>query len=411
MARKTKSQLRTVHLTDGTSVIGYDGQIQEEAERLEREISDAGPVQTSGMDDSSINQDTDKDQTPGTVQTSGTAELMPVTGLEITTSATTIQLPPDLKLKDLVLQDYTVKIADTINSAVLFVDEKNREVARMLADISLNKRYLADGFKSVAEYANKFFGYRKSAAYTLAAAGEVYLDPAAPEELKAFSPYKLAELSKADRQKVEAAAKSGEIKSTDTVKDLREKAQQLTADDNEGVVEKQYLAELVTPVKPMWTMAEKFMPIYQDAMNSFKVDNILYVPTEAIIRRIPIDTADAIIGIIKEMYLWTYPGKLTITQLPKIKSKDGKGKRAVSRETLRYCVGDGVTYMVLHLDQWIPPVQEPAPEKPTSHERPASEMTVEELLALAAQKKAEQEAAQEAAQEVEIEGEQSEEEE
>lgn len=345
MARKTKAQLRAMHLTDGQE-------------------HEAGTVQTSGTE--TAEQQVQDD--------------MSVTGLAITTSATTINLPADLNLKDMVLADYTRKIADTINSAVMFVDEKNREIAKMLADIATNKRYTADGFKSVAEYAAKFFGYRKSASYALAAAGEIYLDPAASEELKAFSPYKLAELSKVDRQKVDAAVKDGKIKASDTVKDIRSKAANLSAQSGEGDVEKQYNVSLVTPLRAMWVADEKYIPVYQDAMEHFGVEDVLSIPAEAVIDRIPHNTLDELLNMVEGMYLWTEPKKVTVTALPKLKSKSGKGKKAVSRETLRYCMGDGQSYMVLHFMEWAPPVEE-KPIVTAPGAKSLADMTDEELIA------------------------------
>lgn len=377
MARKTKAQIRAMHLAEEQSVMDatIETQAGGEAGTFETTHDPETSFQTSGMD---------------THETAPTGDEMPVTGLAITTSATAITLPTDLKLKDMVLQDYTVKIANTINSAVMFVDEKNREIARMLADISINKRYVADGFKSVGDYAAKFFGYKKSASYALAAAGEVYLDPKAPEELKAFSPYKLAELSRGDKEKVADAAVRGEIKPNDTVKALREKAEKLTTEATEGVVIQEYIATLVTPVAPMWVVKDEYSAIYETVMDIFAVESLLGVPSDAVIRHIPPKSLEDMLDTIQGMYLWTDRKKVTVTALPKLKFKSGRGKTAVSRETLRYCIGDGATYMVVHLDKWTPkPEKEDEPSMP-EHEKPASEMTVEELLALAAKKQQEQ---------------------
>lgn len=306
---------------------------------------------------------------------------MPVTGLAITTSATTITLPENLNLKDTVLRDYTVRIANTINSTVLYVEQKNREIARMLGDISMNKRYVADGFKSVAEYAAEFFGYKKSAAYMLASAGEVYLDPTASEELKAFSPYKLAEFSKVDKDRLDAAAKSGAIKPSDTVKDLRDKARTMQAVIGDGEVERLYSVSLRTSLSPVWNMEEKNAPIFEAAKAALGVDDLLMVNSFAVVSKVPPNTVELLLEQVKGLILWKSPKKVIVTALPKIKTKYGKGKNAVSRETLRYLLGDGDIYMVIHLDEWKAPVKEPEPEKLEVQPEPEKKRryTVEEL--------------------------------
>lgn len=126
--------------------------------------------------------------------------------------------------KDARLAEATSRISEIYQNAAAYADEKNREIARVLATVSSEKSYIEDGFKSVAEYANKTFGIARQNAYALATAGKVYNDEDAPEELKAFSPYKLAEVSSVSGEKLVEAIKSGEISPKTTEKELREYA-------------------------------------------------------------------------------------------------------------------------------------------------------------------------------------------
>lgn len=126
-----------------------------------------------------------------------------------------------INFKDVRLKKATEKIISIYTQAAAFADEKNREIAKVLSDVAAKEAYKADGFKSVADYANSIFGINRQNAYALASAGKVYKDPNTPAELKAMSPSKLAELSSVKPEVVKAAIESGEISSKTTQKDLR----------------------------------------------------------------------------------------------------------------------------------------------------------------------------------------------
>lgn len=132
--------------------------------------------------------------------------------------------------KDERLTKATQRISSIYTDAAKYVDTKNREIAKILADVSDKKAYETDGFKSVADYASAVFGIARQNAYALANAGKVYNDTNAHPELKAMSPFKIAELSAVDTKAVNAALEAGEITHNTTQKDLREFADNAKTD-------------------------------------------------------------------------------------------------------------------------------------------------------------------------------------
>lgn len=124
--------------------------------------------------------------------------------------------------KSATLQKATNKIINIYTDAAKYADRKNREIARILGELSVSKAYEEDGFKSVSEYANMIFGMKKANAYALASAGRIYNNPDIPEAMKELSPSKLAELSGLDTETAVKAIESGEISKDSTQKELRE---------------------------------------------------------------------------------------------------------------------------------------------------------------------------------------------
>lgn len=133
--------------------------------------------------------------------------------------------------KDQRLTKATQRISSIYIDAAKYADTKNREIAKILAEVSDKKAYEADGFKSVADYASTVFGIARQNAYALANAGKVYNDTTAHPELKAMSPSKIAELSAVDTKAVNAALEAGEITHNTTQKALREFADKAKADE------------------------------------------------------------------------------------------------------------------------------------------------------------------------------------
>ena len=142
----------------------------------------------------------------------------------ITMNALTIA--EKLTFKNEALSKATTDILQIYNDAMTYADAKNRQIASILATVKAEQSYKEDGFTSVADYASKTFGIKKQNAYALADAGEVYNDDTASEKLKAFSPSKLAEITRVDRAALETAVESGRITPTTTQKDLREYAKE-----------------------------------------------------------------------------------------------------------------------------------------------------------------------------------------
>lgn len=124
--------------------------------------------------------------------------------------------------KSSALQKATNKIINIYTDAAKYADRKNREIAKILADVAESKAYEEDGFNSVSDYASVIFGMKKANAYALASAGRIYNNPDIPASMKELSPSKLAELSRLDTETVVKAIESGEISKDNTQKELRE---------------------------------------------------------------------------------------------------------------------------------------------------------------------------------------------
>lgn len=136
----------------------------------------------------------------------------------------------------------TKKLTAIYNDATKYAEAKNREIARILGDVSEGKLYVDDGFKSVADYAHDVFGIAKQNAYALATAGKVYNDPQANPELKAMTPSKIAEISKLDNAVITKAIEAGRINANSTQKELREFASEEVAKNAKPEVLERYTA-------------------------------------------------------------------------------------------------------------------------------------------------------------------------
>lgn len=133
--------------------------------------------------------------------------------------------------KDERLKKATERITAIYADAAKYADTKNREIAKILADVSDKKAYESDGFKSVADYAATVFGIARQNAYALANAGKVYNDNGAHPELKKMSPSKIAELSTVDSKALTAALDAGTISHDTAQKALREFADKAKAEN------------------------------------------------------------------------------------------------------------------------------------------------------------------------------------
>lgn len=146
------------------------------------------------------------------------------------------------KFKNKELQDATTRIASIYQDAAAFADTKNREIASILANIMDKEAYKDDGFKSVGDYAHEVFGINKQNAYALANAGRIYNDEGAPAMLKQFTPHKLAEVSRVNRDELEKAIDDGTITPETSQKDLRAFASATKEKNTPAKVVPQYTA-------------------------------------------------------------------------------------------------------------------------------------------------------------------------
>lgn len=152
--------------------------------------------------------------------------------------------------KDERLTKATQRISSIYTDAAKYADAKNREIAKILADVADKKAFEKDGFKSVADYASSVFGIARQNAYALANAGKVYNDKNAHPELQSMSPSKLAELAAVDSKAVNAALEKGEITHDTTQKALREFADKAKADkeSEKPVVLDMFTAHICCPI-------------------------------------------------------------------------------------------------------------------------------------------------------------------
>lgn len=157
--------------------------------------------------------------------------------------------------KDDRLTKATQRISSIYIDAAKYADTKNREIAKILADVADKKAYEADGFKSVADYAATVFGIARQNAYALANAGKVYNDKNSHPELQAMSPSKIAEIASVDSKAVNAALDAGEITHETTQKALREFAEKSKKDSG---TEKAVVVDMFTarPCVPSLTDEE-----------------------------------------------------------------------------------------------------------------------------------------------------------
>lgn len=255
--------------------------------------------------------------------------------------------------KDERLTKATQRISSIYTDAAKYADAKNREIAKILADVADKKAYEADGFKSVADYASNVFGIARQNAYALANAGKVYNDKSAHPELQAMSPSKLAELSAVDVKAVNAALEKGEITHDTTQKALREFADKAKADKEAGkpVVLDMFTARLCRPIVDEETADTLSMGKTLDDWDDYFMDYV--------VNAIPVELPMSPVEIIK---------------LPKGKVDPTATKSTVNRRL--YC--NKYFSIVVEFYTYKPPVSKSS--KPA-----APKFTKEQLLAMLAE--------------------------
>lgn len=151
---------------------------------------------------------------------------------------------PYPKLKNRRLAEITREIA------VIGKDmtEKRVDIAKLLGEVSRDKLYSDDGFKSVSEYAESAFGMKSALAYQLAEVGRRFLlEESSSDKVKhitaALPLSTLSELASMTDEQIEAAVDNGELSDKTTQKAARAVA---TANKTaKPKILKDYVAEVV----------------------------------------------------------------------------------------------------------------------------------------------------------------------
>lgn len=164
------------------------------------------------------------------MNTKKTTNSTPVTAI-ITTTTSAIT---EFKFKNPALNSHAIEIA----TAQTHMVDSVKEVAKALGAVKKEACYKEDGFKSVADFAEKTFGLKRSYAYMLANVGERFYNaeslPEPVSKLVDEMPVtNLAELVNVLDDKLETAIESGEITPATTQSDLGAIAKRLNGDDKE----------------------------------------------------------------------------------------------------------------------------------------------------------------------------------
>lgn len=105
------------------------------------------------------------------------------------------------------------------------ISAKNVEIAKILGHVLDEKCYVEDGFKSVAEYAEEVFGIKKQSAYQMANVGSKFFnseDETAKRATNIFPTSNLAELQNVPMEEIKKALDSGRISEASSQKALRD---------------------------------------------------------------------------------------------------------------------------------------------------------------------------------------------
>lgn len=132
----------------------------------------------------------------------------------------TVHAPTSFAFKNKKLNEVSLKIAKLGEDMA----KKNVELAKLLGEVKKSELHKEDGFKSVAEYAEKTFGIARSLAYQLAKVGErFYLaDSETAKKVSAMLPASnLAELVNMKDEEIQKAIDAKEITPSTTQKTLR----------------------------------------------------------------------------------------------------------------------------------------------------------------------------------------------
>lgn len=126
--------------------------------------------------------------------------------------------------KDKALQEATDMIYTAANTYAQTADETRKVIAATLATIERAKLYKADGFDSLADFAEEGLGIKKSLAHKLENAGRLLLsDNATVKEFATKADYsKLSILASAKEEDVQKAIESGALNEKTTQREVTE---------------------------------------------------------------------------------------------------------------------------------------------------------------------------------------------
>lgn len=168
----------------------------------------------------------------------------------------TANAPAQFTFKNEKLNELSAKIAEqaanmnsVYNAAKEGAEAVNKALAPLFGELLTSKCYVDDGFKSVADYAEKTFGMGKSMAYMLARVGKEYHNRSGELTAKAvetLSTSKLAELTGVDPVAVAKAIDSGELTADSSLADCRDFAARHKKPGKEKVLPKFTVAEMQT---------------------------------------------------------------------------------------------------------------------------------------------------------------------
>ena len=143
------------------------------------------------------------------------------------------------------LNAYSVEIAAIRDE----MGNVNVKLAKVLGHVKTDKCYEDDGFKSVAEYAEKTFKIKRSMAYQLAAVGERFYNSdneTAQKVAEMLPPSNLSEIVKLTDDQLNVQMQSGTISENSTQASLREVATHVKEAESPAKpkVLKQYVADV-----------------------------------------------------------------------------------------------------------------------------------------------------------------------
>lgn len=272
---------------------------------------------------------TEQEATPTTEQ-----EAIPTT--EQALEVVTVKDMGTFSFKSAKLAAYSRQIANLGSE----IASKNIEIAKILGHVLTEKCYEEDGFKSVADYAEQVFGIKKQSAYQMANVGAKFYNSDSETAKKVSAilpPSNLAEIVNMTEDDIEKEITSGNISEDSTQKELRE-------------VAKGYKEPKKVSVEPLYQGTIKFVVGSTVTVRTFERFTI-----DTILRNVARDHG---------------------FEISEFKSH-GKDRKVAVTES-------GDMFMVTY-DKYVAPKKEDKPKQ-------GKKFTVEELIAMLAEAKAEQEA-------------------